>query len=437
MSPAWRRSFLRVGARLRGGGQLRGGALLRGGARSRWRSRLRWSDTVAESWLEVTRRPGRAVISGLGVALGAAAIVATLTLVATIQFQVSDEFDARRATQVEVRAATGADGSLRQGGSSFPPVGTVDRVGALNGVEGVAVVRETMRDQRVALNQVSDPTASPTLLPIHFVNVEAFDALELDIRGPAWSRWHDEHHERVALLSRTAVDALGVDDVPPGDRIFVNGLAFTAAGVVEDAPRLPPLRNGLVVPLSSAEMFGLDTDRDRIIAVVAPGAAGAVASVLPVALTPTEPSRWTAYAPVDDQTLRQAVDSQLEVLSLGLGGVVLFLGIVSIGNVTLSSVLQRIHEIGLRRALGARPRHIAAHILLDAAVLGAIGGLIGAVLGLTATLGVTAYQGWQPVIDPRIPPLAVVVGVLAGTVAGVYPARVGSRLQPTEALRRE
>jgi putative ABC transport system permease protein len=131
------------------------------------------------------------------------------------------------------------------------------------------------------------------------------------------------------------------------------------------------------------------------------------------------------------------VDDQLQALSLGLGAAVLVLGVVSIGNATLTSVMQRIHEIGLRRALGARPRHIAAHILLDAAVIGTIGGIIGATLGLTATLAVTAAQGWVPVIDPRIPVATIAGGILAGVVAGVYPARVGSRLQPTEALRRE
>lgn len=79
----------------------------------------------------------------------------------------------------------------------------------------------------------------------------------------------------------------------------------------------------------------------------------------------------------------------------------LVLGIVSVGNVTLSSLLRRIHEVGLRRALGPRPGYIVAHILLDAGVTGVIGGVLGAF------------------------------------VAGICPVRVTSRLQPNEALRRE
>lgn len=77
------------------------------------------------------------------------------------------------------------------------------------------------------------------------------------------------------------------------------------------------------------------------------------------------------------------------------------------------------------------------HIVLDAATLGTLGGVVGAVIGLTATLAVTARQGWQPVIDPGLPLVAVAAGIVAGVIAGLYPAWVGSRMQPTEALRRE
>lgn len=89
-----------------------------------------------------------------------------------------------------------------------------------------------------------------------------------------------------------------------------------------------------------------------------------------------------------------------------------------------------------RRALGALPRHIVLHVVVDTAAIGAIGGLVGGIAGLTATLAVTASQGWIPVIDHRVMPATIAGGLLIGALAGVYPARVGARLQPTDALRR-
>jgi putative ABC transport system permease protein len=405
-------------------------------ARRRRRSRLRIADSIGESWLEVTRRPGRAIMTGLGVALSAAAIVTTLTLAATIRFQVSDQFDARRATQVELRTRSDDVGS--QVAHEFPPPPqAIERVEGLSGVEGVAVIRETFEDQRVAINQVADPTAASPRIRVYGLNATGLRALEARVTGPGWDQWHDDTAQRVVVLSRATAAAIGAGDLAVGDRLFIAGLGFTVSGILDEAPRLPALTNGLIVPIGTVALFDLDTDRDRLIVVTAPGAARQVAAVLSRAVTPNSPDTWTAYAPEDESTLRRTVDDQLQALSLGLGAAVLVLGVVSIGNATLTSVMQRIHEIGLRRALGARPRHIATHILLDAAVIGTIGGIIGATLGLTATLAVTAAQGWVPVIDPRIPVGTIAGGILAGVVAGVYPARVGSRLQPTEALRRE
>lgn len=398
----------------------------------RRRSKLRAVDTIAESWIEVTRHPGRAILTALGVALGGAAIVATLTLVATIRFQVSDDFDARLATQVELRSAhTGTD-------DLFPPSkSALGRVAGLDGVEGVAAISETFDVQSVAPNQIDDPSSIPTVAAVFGINPSGLEALEAIVSGPGLSTWHDERSERVLILSRKTARGIGVADIEVGDRLFVGGLGFTVVGIVEESPRLSVLANGLVMPLTTAKLFPLDDERSRLIVVTAPGAAAQIAKVLPLAFDPPKPSAWVAYAPVDDDTLRRAVDDRLQTLALGLGAIVLVLGVVSIANATLTSVLQRIHEIGLRRALGARPKHIAAHILLDAATVGTIGGFVGATLGLTATLIVTSTQSWIPVVDPRIPMAVVVGGLLAGVLAGIYPARVGSRLEPTDALRRE
>lgn len=400
------------------------------------RSRLRLVDTLRESWLEVTRRPGRAVMTGLGVALGAAAIVATLTLVATIRFQVSDEFDTRRATQVELRSRLEVMTPTRTG--EFPPdENTVDRVEGLSGVTGVAVVREVSQDQPVAVNRLIDPTAGPSTIPIYGLNAAGFDTVEATISGPGWDTWHDRTAQRVAVVSQRTAAQIGATDIAAGDHLFIGGLQFTVAGILESAPRLGALTGGITIPVTTIDHFDVDADRDRMVVVTAPGAANQVARVLPIAVSPTAPETWIAYAPGEDDTLRLAVDDQLQALALGLGGIVLILGIVSIGNATLTSVLQRIHEIGLRRALGARPRHIATHILIDSGVVGFVGGMIGVTLGLTATLAVTTYRQWIPVIDPIIPMVTLTGAVLSGILAGVYPARIGSGLQPTEALRRE
>ena len=413
--------------------------------RHRFQPKLLWADAWRESWLEVRRRPARTVLTGLGVALGAAAVVTTVGLTATIRYQVSDEFDALLATQVDVRPVVEepiAGGVVAEAGTdvAFPPEDTLlDRARQLSGVVGVAVLQDSVPtiEPTVSLSGIEDPTAARLTVPVRGINADGLDALGVVIDGPGWGDWHDQGAEAVALLGRRTADELGIDRARTGDRIFVDGLPFTLVGIVERADRVTALRHGIVLPYTATAPFQMDPQRNRIVAVTAPGAADDVEAALPLALSPTDPDRYRAYAATRSQDIRRAVDEQIQYLAFGLGGVVLVLGTVSIGNATLTSVLQRINEIGIRRALGARPRHIALHILLDAGMVGAVGGALGALLGISAMLGIAAHQGWVPVVEPLLLPAAVAIGAGAGMVAGIYPAIVGSRLQPTEALRRE
>jgi macrolide transport system ATP-binding/permease protein len=133
--------------------------------------------------------------------------------------------------------------------------------------------------------------------------------------------------------------------------------------------------------------------------------------------------------------VRDAVQGDLNITFLLLGGLSLIVGAIGIANIMLVSVMERIGEIGLRRSIGATRGHIAAQFLLESASLGILGGILGAGLGVLSVVVVSAFQAWAPVLDPAAPVLAPLVGGGIGLVSGTYPALRAARLEPVEAFR--
>jgi putative ABC transport system permease protein len=116
-------------------------------------------------------------------------------------------------------------------------------------------------------------------------------------------------------------------------------------------------------------------------------------------------------------------------VSLRVGG-------IGIMNIMLVCVTERTSEIGLRLAIGARPRDIRRQFLVEAAALSTAGGLIGVALGSASAWLVASTFGWPVLIQPATVAAAIVLAAGFGVTFGWYPARRAAALQPVHALRR-
>ena len=99
------------------------------------------------------------------------------------------------------------------------------------------------------------------------------------------------------------------------------------------------------------------------------------------------------------------------------------------------SVLERRAEIGLRRALGAARRHVAAQFLIESLILATAGSATGIMLGVAITYSLAELRHWQPLIPGAAVGAALAAALVIGAVAGLYPASRAARLSPTDALR--
>ncbi len=137
---------------------------------------------------------------------------------------------------------------------------------------------------------------------------------------------------------------------------------------------------------------------------------------------------------------RQIAESEKRRRQITLGciaGISLLVGGIGIMNIMLATVTERTREIGIRRALGAKRRHITMQFLIEAVVLTTVGGVIGIISGSAGARIITYWVGWPTVIHEWTILVSFGLAVSIGVFFGIYPAASAARLDPIEALRHE
>lgn len=127
----------------------------------------------------------------------------------------------------------------------------------------------------------------------------------------------------------------------------------------------------------------------------------------------------------------------MTILLAGIAAISLLVGGIGVMNIMLVSVTERIREIGLRKALGATPRAVRRQFLTEASVLGLAGGVLGLSLGYAGARLLPPLITQPVSIEPYVAIGALLISLVIGIGAGVYPATRAARLAPIDALRSE
>ena len=400
------------------------------------KARFDLRDLIAEALAGLFARPGRALLTVLGAVLGIASLVATLGVAQTAGNQIISTFNELSATSVVVTTDRGFFGD------NAPrvqlPWDSETRLKRLNGV----VAAGSMADVNIgaALTRsvpLNDPLGQTEFqIPMIAVSPGLFAASRAELATGRWfDKGHSERADRVAVLGVGAARRLNITRVGQQPVIFVGDLSFVVIGIVDDLLRQSDLLNSVIVPEGTARELYQLLSPTTIQIDTEVGAAELIASQAAIAVSPNDPSEVRVQSPPSLDSLQTQVEGDVNALFLVLGAVSLLVGAIGIANVTLVSVLERVGEIGLRRALGASRRHIASQFLLESTGIGLFGGVIGASAGVLVVVAVSASNDWIPVLDARVPLGAPLLGAVVGLLAGLYPAWRASRLEPVESLR--
>ncbi|MDJ0496200.1 MAG: ABC transporter permease [Acidimicrobiia bacterium] len=402
------------------------------------RSRLSTRDLVTEAVSGMLARPGRTMLTILGTVLGVVALVATLGLTKTSGNQIVSRIDELQATTVSVSNRSEGGFFGPRTGISVIPWDAEERMVRLNGVVAAGTLtRVDTAGELVSSVPINDPLGqSEFAMDVLAVSPGLFDAVNAELAtGRFFDVGHSERHDPVAVLGVGAATRLNVNRVEQQPAIFVGETTLAVVGIVDDVSREAALLNSVIIPDGTARaLFNTEAPAEVHIRTEL-GAAQLIGEQAALALAPNTPEQLRVSAPPPLGGVRTDVSEDLDSQFLILGGIALLVGAIGIANVTLVSVLERVGEIGLRRATGARRRHIAAQFLAESAAMGFVGGILGASLGILVIVGVSAQRQWTPVLDLYVPVLAVPGGTLIGLVAGLYPSWRASRLEPVDALR--
>jgi putative ABC transport system permease protein len=282
---------------------------------------------------------------------------------------------------------------------------------------------------------------------------------------PSEGRWINASDElerrRVCFLGGRIREQLFSGRPAVGETVLIGGVRFTVIGVMTRKIQLSnyfsPDDESVWIPFSAAsDLWDTRYAQVMVFQPIAPQfEKRAMAQVLAAVATrqqfsPTDPKAFQMFGRDEFRPIIDGITIGLEVLLTFIGTLTLGIGGVGVMNIMLVSVDERIREIGLRRALGARKRHIRLQFLAETLMIMVLGGAIGIVLAYA----IAAAVGTLPLMGPlfeddsgkadihlRISLLTVFISsmvlLLVGVISGLVPAVRASKLDPVEALRYE
>jgi putative ABC transport system permease protein len=390
-------------------------------------SRLLPADAARIGAAGLRARPLRAALSALGIAIGIAAMICVVGVASS-----SRESLDRQLAKLGTNLLRVSPGQTIFGGQSHLPAAAVPMIGRIPPVTSVTATAalpdiHVYRSDLIPADQTGDLSvlAARTDLPA---------TVGAHLASGAWLNQATARYPAV-VLGAMAAKRLGVPRASPAAQVWLGGQWFTVIGVLRPVPLAPELDYAALVgwPAATAHLR-FKGHPTTIYTRTRDDAVTAVAAILAATANPQNPNEVAVSRPSDALAAKQATDTTLTALLLGLGAVALLVGGVGVANTMVISVLERRPEIGLRRSLGATRGHIRIQFLAESLLLSALGGLSGALLGIAVTAGYAAYQHWPAVV----PLWATLGGVLAtlviGACAGIYPAWRAARMPPSDAL---
>ncbi|MFH1347928.1 MAG: ABC transporter permease [Candidatus Margulisiibacteriota bacterium] len=412
-----------------------------GGRKGRWCCFAGLKNYCYEAYLSIVNNKLRSMLSILGVMIGVAAVITMLALGTGAKRSMEETLSSLGTNLLMVRAPFRSRGVSM--GTQGPTRFTFADLEAIQRIPSVEYAVPYVSGRTQAVYQNKNWNTSVTGTSMDYLKLRDVELAAGRFFTPAEA----SSRAKVAILGKTVAKELFGDENPIGQWIRLNRVSFQVIGLLPEqgAAGWRSMDDQIMMPIKTA-MFRL-TGEDYI-------------NYFEVRVRNTEDMQYVSNQIVNEimrlhrllESQRQSIDvmnmaeiqeaasaliSTLAYLLGAVAAVSLLVGGIGIMNIMLVMVMERTHEIGLRKALGAQKSDILIQFLVEAVLICLFGGVIGIGFGSIVSWGLSTIANWNIYISSGSILLAFTFSVLVGVIFGLWPAWRAAKLLPIVALRYE
>ena len=381
----------------------------------------------------------------LGIIIGVASVISVVAISEGVKQQISGHISKTGNDVITVQPS-----DVKFGGSSFDSLSLLsglDVTGSLNNTDISRVANTPGVSQVAPLSAMSAQVKGDQTSYANGLVVGTYPDFPTIINnGLQYGNFltsFDTQTNGVVLGSQAAIDLFN-EDVPLGQQLIINGQTYTVRGIFNPFPATPLSSSSAfnkAVFISYANSESLTNNTITTYEILAkpsdPSNTASVTKAINANLLVSHNGQSDFSVLDQTQNLENssAVLNLITRLIIIVAGISLLVGGIGIMNVMLVSVTERMHEIGIRKAVGATNRQILDQFMLESIMLSTVGGIIGIILAGIVDLVLRLISNLQPVISIEIIAIAFIVSMLIGVIFGSVPALKAAGKDPIEALR--
>ncbi|MCW8858646.1 MAG: ABC transporter permease [Deltaproteobacteria bacterium] len=405
---------------------------------------MKWRKLFLVAIKSIARNKMRSLLTMLGIIIGVGSVICLVALGQGSQKDIEGQVASLGTNLLIIRPGSSQLGGVHGGAGSLGTLKLKDVTALRNNASLLQAVSPEIRVQSQVVAGVRNWNTSIYGGDIEYLSIRNYQIAS----GRIFSARDLLVRAKVALLGQTVADQLFPGENPIGARIRIGNVPFQVIGVLASKGQsaMGSDQDDVILAPSTTVLYRLG-DGKTLRSIVASASSSEQMDEAKAEVQQILRSAHRLSGEVEDdfrlrdQTeinqMATRVTGTLTLLLSAIAGVSLLVGGIGIMNIMLVSVTERTREIGIRLAIGARPRDVLAQFLIESATLSLCGGIIGIGVGLGGAAAGGQLLGISVVINPLVIALAVIFTGAVGIFFGFYPARKAANLNPIDALRYE